>query len=918
MALDVSVAGESAGFTTAFVSDLFGVECVDCVSLDATTDDARKDLGLGVRVHPEILDAFRPPHSYKLISVLTRSAGWRTLFQKFFKLESLLADDGYLVFSIVTDIRAATASAANADKAIEEFTRRFGHARLSLKRLRSELSFSPFLPIALVPLATPKSSGKSAAWVVAVKDPAFVSFRNEAPEVLSNIVSGNWAAIARQVAPDAKATPLLLALKDRLAPYASRFGEAADKLNALGRKAEAEQTQFVANFLGYDSPNATAGLIAALRVEGDLNRARQVLADSSAKLQKSEPLKREALLLHLADGGKTYSSLAKLAPQALNFVRNVDGLSAALLTSDWTAAALALSPILQADFDSAKEFRPLLAGFAPIFANQSKVQVRAGDAGGGTACAFVAWALQPDNLTFAAEAIARFRVDKLMPLAEAVLGDARRRFPDHPSILLHGALVSAALGNGAEATRELLAYTQSYANFGASQRRSIMAVLRSFVRECQSAGIENDSAHPLLVPEIFDAYRRDLAVNTAKWFEAPFAEIFEEEANQRRKLRVSARANTQGTPLGRSPRVLFITSGNWAFLLNLFRHMEEIHSDIQFRTFDFSVIEEAIAKEHAHELYAPSRFGLDAAAVWQRIYEADQTFSELVDWADLIVCEWSTAHAVWLSRFLPPHKKLVVRLHSYEAFTQWPFFLNYGGVDGFIFVADHIRRFSDLQFRWSRFPLQTELLPNFNFLKRFELPKAPVARRTLAMVGYSNLNKDPLMAAQALALLRKQDPKWRLLLVGHRWDPSKLRGRELEYFLQFEAFVDDNNLSDAIVYRDFTRDIPVVMREVGFILSCSWREGTHESILEGMASGAIPVVRRWPMVHEFGAPETVYPDLDYFDTADEAARTILKYADDASFERKSDESIRYAMERFDIDAVFPRFEKLITEFVQAP
>jgi glycosyltransferase involved in cell wall biosynthesis len=154
--------------------------------------------------------------------------------------------------------------------------------------------------------------------------------------------------------------------------------------------------------------------------------------------------------------------------------------------------------------------------------------------------------------------------------------------------------------------------------------------------------------------------------------------------------------------------------------------------------------------------------------------------------------------------------------------------------------------------------------------------------------------------------------------VGHPWNSAALKGKELEYFRQFEAFVAENDLVGSIVYRGFTRNIPEVMRDVGFILSCSWREGTHESILEGMASGAIPAVRKWPMVHQFGAPETVYPDLEYYDTAEEAAQIVLRYANPESFERRSAEAMTYALERFDIRAVYPAFKKLLQDFSQVP
>lgn len=917
--LDISAIGESASFSTKFLANKFGASQVDCICLDAHPHvDARSELSPSVNVLSQSLNTFEANEAYNVISVLGRSASWRTVFQKFFQLEKLLADDGYLIFSIATDIQAATKNAGKSDDLVREFVRRFGSSRLSLNRLQRDLAFSPFHPIAMIPIVTSRSAGRSAAWVVAKKSEDFLKFRKAAPELLHCLIVGDWAAAASLLVLDGRETPLLAEFRERLKPYASKFAEAAKNLEAEGKRQEARPCKYTSYYLDADNSDAAAELIGMLRTQGNVSGARELLLSCQKRFGRSAPLNREALLLHLADGGKTSSSLAEASPAGIHAIENVRGLSQALAGSEWLSAALLLRPAFETDMRLGDRLGSVLAPFAPIFSALAKLRVSAGDAEGGTACMLAAWSLVPDNLTYAIELIARLRVDRNLTVAEMVLRDARHRFTDHPNILLQSALVAASRGRGLEATQDLWAYTKIYPKFGASQRRSMMSVLRDFVRECQSAGITNDFPHPLLAPEIFDAYRNELEANTSRWFDAPFAQIFEDEARERRKTRLAARASQQVPSSDRPLRILFITSGNWAFLLNLFRYLEAEETDIQFRTFDFSMTEEIIKKEHAHELYAPVRFGLDPAGVWNRVHDMDATFSELVEWADVVVCEWATAHAVWLSRFLPPHKRLVIRLHSYEAFTQWPFFMNFGGVDGLIFVADHIKRFSDLQFRWSRFPLRHEVLSNFNFLENFARTKSPKAKRTLAMVGYSNLNKDPLMAARVLAKLRESDPAWRLMLVGHPWNSAVLKGKELEYFQRFEAFVADNGLAHSIVYRGFTRNIPEVMRDVGVILSCSWREGTHESILEGMASGAIPVVRKWPMVHQFGAPETVYPDLEYYDSPEEAAEIILKYAEPALFERRSAEAMQYALERFDIRAVYPAFKRIIQDYSQIP
>ena len=45
---------------------------------------------------------------------------------------------------------------------------------------------------------------------------------------------------------------------------------------------------------------------------------------------------------------------------------------------------------------------------------------------------------------------------------------------------------------------------------------------------------------------------------------------------------------------------------------------------------------------------------------------------ELLDWADVVICEWCGPNAVWYSQQSGPDSRLLVRLHRFELYRPWP------------------------------------------------------------------------------------------------------------------------------------------------------------------------------------------------------------------------------------------------------
>lgn len=61
-------------------------------------------------------------------------------------------------------------------------------------------------------------------------------------------------------------------------------------------------------------------------------------------------------------------------------------------------------------------------------------------------------------------------------------------------------------------------------------------------------------------------------------------------------------------------------------------------------------------------------------------------------------------------------------------------------------------------------------------------------------------------------------------------------------------------------------------------------------------TGAVPALRRWPAVAPFGAPETVFPNLPSFDTAEALAEHIHQKS--LNYATSSGDALRYVEDTF--------------------
>ncbi|MEU2528645.1 glycosyltransferase family 1 protein, partial [Streptomyces sp. NPDC013087] len=367
-------------------------------------------------------------------------------------------------------------------------------------------------------------------------------------------------------------------------------------------------------------------------------------------------------------------------------------------------------------------------------------------------------------------------------------------------------------------------------------------------------------------------------------------------------------------PKDRPLRLLVTTSANANFLQHVLSRYED-HPQVELRYLDLAAQRSLKRIAWAARLMLEDRLA-DGATDYQA--DVERLMRPYLDWADTVFLDWSVGPASMLTTIDPGDTRIVVRLHSYEAFTRWPHMTDFSRVDDLVFVAPHVK---DLvtslvpQLQGAGAP-RMHVLDNAMDLSGFVVPKPDESRFNLGLIGVSQVAKDPLWAVEVLKRVRAHDERYRLLLVGGDMDPKTSKATA-EYRTKFERELAPLVESGAVVRLGPTDDVPGALTDIGVIISSSVREGCHVGLMEGAASAALPVVRDWPFyAGKPNSARTLYPEGWVVGTPEEAAQRIL---DATSTEEKWQKAGRLASEHavssWDWDVVQKQFDRLFLDEV---
>ena len=255
------------------------------------------------------------------------------------------------------------------------------------------------------------------------------------------------------------------------------------------------------------------------------------------------------------------------------------------------------------------------------------------------------------------------------------------------------------------------------------------------------------------------------------------------------------------------------------------------------------------------------------------IVKTDKEIYNAIDWGDIIFFEWANQSAIIGTNYMWEQgikgKKVIVRLHSYEIFSDMPKQINWAVVDRLIFVAPHIRDILKEFIPDIEEKVKTEVIYNGVDLNKIPF-KEREAGHNIAWVGYINYKKNPQMALQVLKKLTEgmytADQRYTLHIAGAYQD--------LRYKVYLEYMIKEMGLQDNVIFHGWVNDMEEFWKDKNYLLHTSIHEGHSYAITEAMARGIKPII------HNFRGARELYSNWDsslgiLFNTVEQAADRIM-------------------------------------------
>lgn len=266
-----------------------------------------------------------------------------------------------------------------------------------------------------------------------------------------------------------------------------------------------------------------------------------------------------------------------------------------------------------------------------------------------------------------------------------------------------------------------------------------------------------------------------------------------------------------------------------------------------------------------------------------------------MNWADICWFEWCDELIAYGSNLeAAKRKKIICRLHSYEAFTGYPLKVNWNNIDKIIFVSENIQNYVLNKFSISEGIVT--IIPN-----GVDLEKWGYCQRdkgfNIAYVGYINYKKGPMLLLQAFKAIFDHDKRYKLYIAGQYQDQR--------YNLYFKQMVREFGLENNFFFEGWQENLDEWLGDKNFILCSSILESQNMSVMQAMAKGIKPVI------HNFVGARGIYSNKFIWNTIEEAVGLITE-KDYNSSEYRDFVSNKYSLNT-QLEKVFELLEQLASK-----
>lgn len=263
-------------------------------------------------------------------------------------------------------------------------------------------------------------------------------------------------------------------------------------------------------------------------------------------------------------------------------------------------------------------------------------------------------------------------------------------------------------------------------------------------------------------------------------------------------------------------------------------------------------------------------------------------------WADICWFEWCDELVIYGSQLeLGKKRKIVCRLHSYEAFTNYPAQVNWDYINKLIFVAGHVQKFVVDNYKIDK--EKTIVIPNGIDVDGW-IFKERKPGFNIAYVGYINYKKGPMFLLHTFKALYNMDNKYKLYIAGKFQD-----NRDVLYFQQM---IKEFGLENNFFFEGWQENLDKWLEDKNYILCTSILESQNISVMQAMVKGIKPII------HNFVGAKEIYPARYLWNTIDEAVAMIM------SDDYDSEEYRRFIKNKYSLKKQIIKIKELLAFLIE--
>lgn len=227
---------------------------------------------------------------------------------------------------------------------------------------------------------------------------------------------------------------------------------------------------------------------------------------------------------------------------------------------------------------------------------------------------------------------------------------------------------------------------------------------------------------------------------------------------------------------------------------------------------------------------------------------------EGMQWADICWFEWCDELVIYGSKLsIAKEKKIICRLHRYEALTDYPRQVTWDNVDKLIIVADHLKKFLLAQIPDLENKVDIVTIKNGVNIGKYKFQERKPGFN-VAYIGYIHARKNPALILQIMNALVKKDKRYKLYVAGQFQDPL------IELYCNDQ--ISKMNLKSNIIFQGWQNDIGRWLDNKNYILSASIHESFGYGIAEAMSRGVKPVIHNFLFADEIWGKKFMYNSID--------------------------------------------------------